>query len=1135
MANLIIAQASKSQDIFQQKLINNSQSSQISIQFQHIKQQSKEYLDLLAIHLKNYQHYQDVQIKISKNTLIRNEGYQILAQALKTQTKAQIVNLYLEESCNVGFSGVAYLSEALINLEELQDLTIIIDGCNYIQNIGLECLAKVFPQLQNLKKLHIQIAQPNRYDQIGVIAICESIKLFKQLDFLKLDIDGRKVNKLGVQAISSVFESLTNLQNLDFKFRYLFGQINGIKELAISLGSLVNLKFLSFYIFQENTINSEIQMELSNSLRNLNKLESLFLDDLYYFQDEQSIIHFADIFSHKYQLKNLNLKIESSKIHGQYVAVCLAEKLKKLINLTDFTIKIQDNCNIKAEGTYALAEAISNMENLTELQIIIKICNQIGQKGAISIGDALGKLAYLQSLKLIIEDNNFINQEGAQAIAEGIEKLSNLVDLDVQINENNFINNGFRSQSAQQLGMAFQSLTQLENLNLEIGDFNQINQEGAKYLAEGIKFLLNLTHFEFLLDNYNIQKQGAISIGNCLQYLINLRVLFLQINQDKIESDGAISIGTAIKYLTGLTQLNLKIGNQNQIKQIGACAIGQGMESLTNLTDLNLVFQDSNDIQTSGLSSICKAISKMHDLQYISLLFGNQNLIESSSLKQLPSSIQLLKNVGHVGLSIHLSEISQNFVSDVFGLIKLLDLQSINFKYALESKKIVNFISDINSYIQIDSDYDKEDKYKNISTSIESINQIPQIKSIQLEVVNNNYEQISFCSNLGDSLKNLQLLEKLDIKAEYLDFSILDLGKDDNGLLDKFVYINAKNKDAVKKPIIESHDEILKKVQEIHKQVELIFDSKVAKTSKFQNNKGLKRGLKNSSQLIDLEVDESFSSEAEEPLKKKYIKKEKEIAINIQNLKQNQNSSSNKLKAKQRVSNNEDDLEEDQQRQTQAKTNRKNKAKIIDELEEHFEIKRNSNRKSKSKTASNESSISQEAPDKQDIKCQNNKINKSNNEEQKEFVQSCQLLEEQLKYWMIKHKGDFSMAKSIQNDTDGFDIEILGFKTLGKEKMPYVLFLPQIKNIDKLGVDLQDHFKTIIASKDNINQSEALERILLLPTFQQFELILKCVQKCIPKKESKSKQKNQKRKQKFKQLRDELNSLKDKQDKQNDE
>ncbi|KAL4463509.1 hypothetical protein ABPG72_007610 [Tetrahymena utriculariae] len=216
---------------------------------------------------------------------------------------------------------------------------------------------------------------------------------------------------------------------------------------------------------------------------------------------------------------------------------------------------------------------------------------------------------------------------------------------------------------------------------------------------------------------------------------------------------------------------------------------------------------------------------------------------------------------------------------------------------------------------------------------------------------------------------------------------------DDNGPLDKFVYINAKNKDAVKKPIIESHDEILKKVQEIHKQVELSFDTKVAKTSKFQNNKGLKRGLENSSQLIDLEVDESFSSEAEEPLKKKYIKKEKEIAINIQNLKQNQNSSSNKLKAKQRVSNNEDDLEEDQQRQTQAKTNRKNKAKIIDELEEHFEIKRNSHRKSKSKTASNEPSISQEAPDKQDIKCQNNKINKSNNEEQKEFAQSCQLLE----------------------------------------------------------------------------------------------------------------------------------------------
>ncbi|KAL4482958.1 hypothetical protein ABPG74_018984 [Tetrahymena malaccensis] len=1209
MENIIIAQASKSLDIFLKELLDNSQRSEICIQFQHIRYQSKKYLDLLANHLQNYQHYNYVSINISKNTLIGDEGYQTLAQALKMQVNTQIVKLHLEESCYAESSGIAFLSEALSDLQELNDLTIILDRYNNVQNNGLKYLANIFPKLTNLKKLQIQIAQPNRYDYIGVTAICESIKLIKQLQFLKLDLDIRKVNKQGVQAIASAFEQLNNLENLDVKLSYLEGQIEGIKDLAIAIGKLANLKHFSFTVIQENIIKTEILNELSNSLRNLIQLQSLSLEDLYYFQDEESIIRFADVFNQRHELKKLHLKIESQKFYGQHVALCLFASLKSLVNLTDFKIVIWDNFNLQAEGTSALAEAISHMKNLLNLQICIKSNNKIGHKGAISIGDALGELKQLESLKLFIDYNNLINQEGAQGIAEGIQKLSNLVDLNVQICQNNFLksngihflgkalsqlnnlnllkcvieesitnfgaygfalgfqnqkklkqlelsfgdfevvtkenfkqlfegfkqlkdleylkfsrsglfnqtnidlsdlshslkylenlielelsiiigqqndqsyldfgqaigsltklkklnlkvsgeqlcsnyfiavangiknlslvqemdlnfigdeiqidqcqqlteifknsvnlkelkmqlkgdiaqplgnsfqflqnlesihltlyfnhvsdivsqdgaisigsglaylknlqqldltlyvskaqknlnfikkgidqlnnlesltfyinndneqvkditnsiyqfqniqnvdltfteyfffkyynqnifqdedqvysekklqeqvilqqelkenysnltqisikfcttqdqkredidefvkkvinckkinkiclefhenlqisslqsklittslinlhnlnelilafkcNNGFRAHSAKQLELAFQNLTYLEFLSLEIGDFNQIDEEGANYLAQGIKFLIKLTNLKLLLDKCNIQKQGAISIGNCIQYLNNLRVLSLKISNDKIESEGAISIGRAIKQLTGLFQLSLHIGNQSQINQQGAYGIGQGLENLNNLTSLNLAIEDSNYMQSDGLSNICQAIKNMQDLQFIDLSFGRENLIGSAILQELLSSIQLLKNLEYFQISINLGDISQNFVTEILGFIRLLDQENINFYYTSFSNILTNEITDNINSIFIKCDCNEENKYKEIFSSVQSINQIPQIKSFEL--------QVKDCNNLdlfqlGASLKNLQYLEKINIIVEYSQSGILDLAE----------------------------------------------------------------------------------------------------------------------------------------------------------------------------------------------------------------------------------------------------------------------------------------------------------------------------------------------------------------------
>ncbi|KAL4512688.1 hypothetical protein ABPG72_020525, partial [Tetrahymena utriculariae] len=188
-ADQILLQESKTIETIKQEFEKNSQNSNISIKIKHIETHQKEYLDLLLDHLKNQQHYDDVSILISKNTLIGDEGYQILAQSINILTKIQKFKLQIEESCQLGSQGLFYLSEAICNLKQLSDLSIFVDGYNSIQNEGLQNLARIFPQLQNLNRLQIKIGQFNKYDDQGVISVCENIKLVKQLTKLYLDID----------------------------------------------------------------------------------------------------------------------------------------------------------------------------------------------------------------------------------------------------------------------------------------------------------------------------------------------------------------------------------------------------------------------------------------------------------------------------------------------------------------------------------------------------------------------------------------------------------------------------------------------------------------------------------------------------------------------------------------------------------------------------------------------------------------------------------------------------------------------------------------------------------------------------------------------------------------------------------
>ncbi|KAL4482939.1 hypothetical protein ABPG74_018965 [Tetrahymena malaccensis] len=685
MDNQIILQASKSIEAIEQELQNNSQRTSISIQIQHIRQRSKKYLDLLAGHLKIQKHYQDVQITIAKNTLISDEGFQMLSQCLKCLKKVQILKLFLGESCQVGSQGLIYLSQAISNLNQLSDLAIILDSYNYVRNDGLISLASIFSKLPNLVKLQIKIGQSNRYDDLGISVICKNLQLIKQLQILKFEIDGSRISKVGAQVIAETLEQLTNLENLDFMIEARLGKVERTKDLAIALGKLVNLKVLKFSIIQENRICSEASIELCNSLKKLQKLESFLIKGFQHFQDKQTTICYTEIFEQIPQLKYMNLEIDCPQLQGAYTAVCLANCLKNLTNLTDFDMSLCNDSNISDEGFSALSQAVKNMRNLKKLAISIDGYNKIGNTGAFSLGEALGELKQLESIKLFLGNQNEISSEGARAIAGGIQKMLNLINLDVRINRSKQIN-------LIEITSFGQILSQLSNLEvLEYCFCSSITNLGAQAFAQGIRNLKKLKKLQLnfsIADNFTEENQ--VTIFESFKYLTNLTCLNLQFfnffEGNKIDT---WYLSSALPFLKNLIELHLDLHiNNNNHNNQNFIQFGKYLGYLTKITilDLNIIASPDQNENKLYIKQIMRGIKNLTQIQNLQLKI-NSNYLENYLGEQIQQQIfdetfQSLINLKKLVLYLK----SPKLVMLIANSLKYLQrLEFLHFNYILDS------------------------------------------------------------------------------------------------------------------------------------------------------------------------------------------------------------------------------------------------------------------------------------------------------------------------------------------------------------------------------------------------------------------------------------------------------------------
>eukprot|EP00985_Skeletonema_marinoi_P029982 scaffold29926_cov138-Skeletonema_marinoi.AAC.4 len=229
---------------------------------------------------------------------------------------------------------------------------------------------------------------------------------------------------------------------------------------------LTNDATLPHLDLRDNNIDDEGLVVLADALKENTTLTTLDLAENEI--EKEGAIALADALKVNTTLTTLDLErneirwIHKKERMGDEGAIALADALKENTTLTTLGLK---NNEIGNEGAIALADALKVNTTLTTLHLGLKH-NHIGNEGAIALADALKENTALTTLGL---ERNEIGKEGAIALADALKKNATLTTLNLERNQ-------IDKEGAIALADALKENTTLTTLNL---DNNDIGNEGA--------------------------------------------------------------------------------------------------------------------------------------------------------------------------------------------------------------------------------------------------------------------------------------------------------------------------------------------------------------------------------------------------------------------------------------------------------------------------------------------------------------------------------------------------------------------------------------------------------------------------------------------------------------------------------
>ncbi|KAL4465273.1 hypothetical protein ABPG74_001987 [Tetrahymena malaccensis] len=332
-------------------------------------------------------------------------------------------------------------------------------------------------------------------------------------------------------------------------------------------------------------------------------------------------------------------------------------------------------------------------------------------------------------------------------------------------------------------------LSQLENLEIEIGDQCFLEDQGLSQLALAILCLLNLKKLTIVVESANFITSSCVKniVDNlqCFSQLIELKLQFLEYQIEILEEK--INIWSGLCFLQQINSLDLSLSFQyNHEKDIDE--FFSALLSLKNLTQLSLNL-DYNQQDFDFIEKLAFNLSQMTQLKELCLgLHGNlkdkNNIFLIFTFFRRLINLEKLDLKKCMGKNFYISH-ANDYYESLSYLPNLRDYQFEIYSFNKQIKESEN--------IRINCLKNKQN-LRNLSFSIldnlndeqidilnQALQNNKQMECLQIIISNNNIENKSFY--LFQPLCSLQQLKQLKIhlsiynnKINWLNQIIQDIG-----------------------------------------------------------------------------------------------------------------------------------------------------------------------------------------------------------------------------------------------------------------------------------------------------------------------------------------------------------------------
>ncbi|KAL4508004.1 hypothetical protein ABPG72_021377 [Tetrahymena utriculariae] len=497
--------------------------------------------------------------------------------------------------------------------------------------------------------LKILIKQNNQIDSQFSQNLANLLILNKNLTNFQLIIEGS--NKLDEECSFYLGEAIKECQNIEHLTFKIEDQNNMTQILAYILQGISFCKKIKEFRFHvgEQQIGEEFGMDGSRML-------GFVLNE----------------FKH---LEKLQITLGNNNLIDAESFELICEGIKDQTFLQEFSLNIGDFNGLGVQGLSQISQLVASNQGLKFLCLKFGKHNQVNDQGLRLLESGFQNCHSLEQFILEIKQDNQIGESGLKSIGGLMHNLSKLIQLGINLGKQCCpSSNGF-----QYLLSEIKSCENLKNLKILIGDGNHFGEIGSIGFEQGLQYLQYLEELNIHVgDDNNLKSTGTKNLASSIRKYQNLKILKMSILYNEIGKIGAQELALSLQNFSSLIQFNLHLGNCNFIESEGIESLSQAFQKLKNLRFLDIHMGNGNKIGNQGIIEISKSLSSLKQLVYLGFSFG-ANKLNRDALKCLQKVILTLQNLNVFRFNIYKNEkiksqeISQ-FLKSFMKLKKLVNI-----------------------------------------------------------------------------------------------------------------------------------------------------------------------------------------------------------------------------------------------------------------------------------------------------------------------------------------------------------------------------------------------------------------------------------------------------------------------------